>query len=106
MLSHGNFNATETLSCLRSRFQQTETVSDHPRTVRPRITDVRLDRHLEMTNTRRRFQTATATARKYGISRDTVLWRLRHCVRPIKPSRAYGGNALTRRHRDARMTWA
>lgn len=49
---------------------------------------------------------ATFTRRQYGMSIDTVLGRLRHCVRPIRPRQAYVGNALTRRHHDARMTWA
>ncbi len=95
-----------TIRSLRVRFQQTGAVSDRPRTGRPRVTDVRLDRHLELTHTRRRFQTATETARQYGISRDTVLRRLRHCNRPIRPRRPYVGSILTRRHRNARLNWA
>ena len=95
-----------TISKLRARFQQTGTFADRPRTGRPRVTNVRLDRHFELTHTRRRFQSATTTARQYGISRDTVLRRLRHCVRPIRPRRAYVGNVLERRHRVARLNWA
>lgn len=95
-----------TINNLHARFRQTGTVADRPRSGRPRVTDARLDRHFELTHTRHRFQTATATARQYGVSRDTVLRRLRHLRRPIRARRPYVGSILTQRHRAARLHWA
>lgn len=94
-----------TIIKLRDRFMQTGTVADRPRSGRPRVTGVRLDRHIELTHMRRWYQTASATARQYGISRDTVLRRLRQCGRPIRPRRPYIGPILSQRHRTARLNW-
>ena len=93
----------KTIMLLRDRFAQTGTIADRLRPGRPRVTGVRLDRHIELMHMRRQYQTATATARQYGISRDTVLRRLRRCVRPVRPRRPYTGLILTQRHRVARM---
>ena len=55
---------------------------------------------------RRRFQTATSSPRQYGISKQTLLRRLRQARQPIRPRRPYVRQALTARHRAARLQWA
>lgn len=95
-----------TIIQLRDRFAQTGNVADRSRSGRPRVTTARIDRYIELTHLRRRFETATVTARRLGISRDTVLRRLRQCNRPVRPRRPYVGPILTRRHRAARLNWA
>ena len=55
---------------------------------------------------KRRFQTATSSVRQYGISRQTVLRRLRQARQPIRPRRSYVGQVLTARHWAARLQWA
>ena len=59
------------------RFQQTGGVADRCKPDRPRFTNPRTDRFIMLTHLRRRFQTATSSARQYGISKQTVLGRLR-----------------------------
>ena len=93
-----------TIMLLRDIFAQTGTISYWPRPGRPRVMGVRLD--VELMHMWRQYQTATATARQYGISRDTVLGRLRRCVRPVHPRRPYTGPVLTQPHSVARMNWA
>ena len=53
----------------------------------------------------RRFQTATSSARQYGISKQTVLRRLGQAQEPIRPRRPYEGHVLTARHPAARLQW-
>ena len=60
---------------------------------------------ITLTHLRRRFQTATSPARQYGISKQTVLRRLRQARQPIRPMGPYMGQVLTR-HRAARLKWA
>ena len=91
---------------LRQRFQQTGGVADRRRPGRPRVTNPRTDRFITLTHLRRRFQTATSSARQYGISKQTVLRRLRQARRPIRPRRSYVGQVLTARHRAALLQWA
>ena len=55
---------------------------------------------------RRRFQTATSSARQYGISKQTMLRRLRQARQPIRTRRPYVGQVLTASHRAARLQWA
>ena len=59
-----------------------------------------------LTHLRCRFQAATSSARQYGISKQTVLRRLRQARQPIRPRRPYVGQVLTARHRAARLQWA
>ena len=66
-----------TIIRLRQPFQQTGGVADRRRPGRLRITNPRTDRFITLTHFRRRFQTATSSARQYGISKQTVLRRLR-----------------------------
>ena len=95
-----------TIIRLRLRFQQTGGVADRRRPGRPRVTNLRTDRFITLTHLRRRFQTATSSARQYGISKQTVLRRLRQARQPIRPMRPYVGQVLTARHRAARLQWA
>ena len=95
-----------TIIRLRQRFQQTGGVADRRRPGRPRVTNPRTDRFITLTHLRRRFQTATSSARQYGISKQTVLRRLRQARQPNWPSRPYVGQVLTARHRAARLQWA
>ena len=95
-----------TIILLRQRLQQTGGVADRRRPGRPRVTNPRMDRFITLTHLRRRFQTATSSARQYGISKQTVLRRLRQARQPIRPRKPYVGQVLTARHRDARLQWA
>ena len=96
----------KTIIRLRQRFQQTGGVADRRKPGRPRVTNPRTDRFITLTHLRRRFQTATSSARQYGISKQTVLSRLRQARQPIRPRRPYVGQVLTARHRAARLQWA
>ena len=93
-----------TIIRLHQRFSQTGGVADRRKPGRPRVTNPRTDRF--MTHLRRRFQTATSSARQHGISKQTVLRRLRQARQPIRPRRPYVGQVLTARHRAARLQWA
>jgi transposase-like protein len=95
-----------TIFRLRQRFQQTGGVADRPRPGRPRVTNPPTDRFITLRHLRRRFQTATSSARQYGISKQTVLCRLRQARQPIRPKRPCVGQVLTARHRAARLQWA
>ena len=95
-----------TIIRLRQRFQQTGGVADRRRPGRPRVTNPRTDRFTTLMHLRRRFQTATSSARQYGISKQTVLRRLRQARQPIRPRRPYVGQVHTARHRTARLQWA
>ena len=95
-----------TMIRLRQRFQQTGEVADRRRPGRPRVTNLRTDRFITLTQLRRRFQMATSSARQYGISKQTLLRHLRQARQPIRPRRPYVGQVLTARHRAARLQWA
>ena len=95
-----------TIIRLRQRFQQTGGVADRLGPARPRVINPRTDRFITLTHLRRRFQTATSFARQYGISKQTVLRRLRQARQPIRPTRPYVGQVLTARHRPPRLQWA
>ena len=95
-----------TIIRLRQRFQQTGGVADHRRPGGPRVTNPRTDRFITLTHLRRRFQRATSSARQYGISKQTVLRRLRQARQPVRPRRPYVGQVLRARHRVARLQWA
>ena len=88
---------------LRQRFQRTGGEADRRRPSRPRVTNPRTDRFITLMH---HFQTATSSARQYGISKQTVLRRLGQAGQPIRPRRLYVGQVLTARHRAARLQWA
>ena len=77
-----------TIIRLHQRFQQTGGVADLRRPGRPRVTNPRTDRFITLAHLRRRFQTATSSARQYGISKQTVLRRL------SKPGNQFGQGGL------------
>ena len=115
MLARGDnvFNVSRAFGChrntiirLRQRFQQTGGMADRRRPGRPRVTNPQTDRFITLTHLRRRFPTATSSARQYGISKQTLLRRLRQARQPIRPRRPYVGQVLTARHRAARLQWA
>ena len=115
MLARGDnvYNISRAFGCqrnttirLRQRFQQTGGVADRRSPGRPRVTNPRTDRFISLTHLRRRFQTATSSARKYGISKQTVLRRLRQAGQPIRQRRPYVGQVLSAHHRAARLQWA
>ena len=95
-----------TIIRLRQRFQQKGGIADRRRPGRPTVTNPRTDRFITLTHLRRRFQTATGSARHCGISKQTVLRLLRQARQPIRPRRPYVGQELTARHRAARLQWA
>ena len=92
-----------TIIRLRQRFQQTGGVADRRRPGRPRVTNPRTDRFITLTHLRRRFQTATSSARQYGITKQR---RLRQAQQPIRPKSPYVGQVVTARHRAARLQYA
>ena len=115
MLAHGDnvSNVSRAFGChrntiirLRQRFQQTRGVADRRRPGRTRVTNPRTDRFITLTHLQRRFQTATSSARQYGITKQTVLRRLRQARQPIRPRRPCVGQVLPARHRAARLQWA
>ena len=91
---------------LRQRFQQTGGVTDRRRPGRPWVTNPRTDRFITLTHLRRRFQTATSSARQYVISKQIVLRRLKQTRQPNRPRRPYVEQVLTGSHRAARLQWA
>ena len=78
-----------TIIQLRHRFQRTAGVADRRRPDRPRVTNPRTDRFITLTHLRRRFQTATSSARQYGIGKQTVLCHHMQARQPIRPRRPY-----------------
>ena len=95
-----------TIIRLPKRFQQKSVVPDRRRPGRPRLTNPRTEKFITLTHLRRRFQTATSSARQCGISKQTVLRRLWQARQPIRPRRPYVGQVLTERHQAARLKWA
>ena len=59
-----------TIIRLLQRFQQTGGVADRRKPDRPRVTNPRMDRFITLTHFRSCFQTATSSARQYGISKQ------------------------------------
>ena len=96
-----------TIIRFRQHFQQIGRVAGRLRPGRPSVTNPRTDRFIMLTHLRRRFQTATSSARQYGIGKQTVLRRLRQARQPIRPRRPYMyvGQVLTARHRAACLQW-
>ena len=94
MLARGSnvSNVSRAFGCHRNtiirlcqRLQQTGGMADRRRPGRPKVKNPRTDRLITLTYLRRRFQTATSSARQYGISKQTVLRRLRQARQPIRP---------------------
>ena len=109
MLARGD-NVSRAFRChrntiirLRQPFQQTRGVANHCRLGRPRVTNPPMDRFITLMHLRRPFQTATSSARQYGISKQTVLCCLRQARYSIRPRRSYLGQVLTACHRAAHL---
>ncbi|GFR87478.1 transposable element Tc1 transposase [Elysia marginata] len=104
-----NANRT-TIFKLRQRLHETNTVSDRPRSGRPRCTTQRQDRNLVRNHMNNRFLSASASSRqtrgrnKQRISANTVRRRL--STSGIRARRPYIGLILTQRHRHQRTLWA
>ena len=102
-----HFNTTRrTIQLLQARMNQTGTVTDRPRTGRPKITTAADDRGIRTLHLRDRFRTASHTARTFHgqISQYTVRRRLRaygiFCRRPVRRLN------LGPHHFQARLNWA
>lgn len=105
------FNVHEsTISRLKTRFEQTGSASDKPRSGRPRKTTPREDNYIVTTSRRNRFMSATVIAGRLQnstgtrVSVGTVRNRLRKAR--LRACRPYVGVPLTRRHRQTRLQWA
>ena len=81
------------------------TVCDPQRPGRPRATTATADCFITLTHLRQHFLPATVTARRYGLSGQTIRNRLRKNNNPIRARRHYKGQKMTRRHRIARVQW-
>ena len=77
-----------TINNLQQRFRQTGCVKDAVRSGRPKVTTPRQDRYITLTHLRNRFKTAESTGIQFGISRQTVLNRLRKNADPNKSQAA------------------
>ena len=82
-----------TITRLHQHFQQTGGVAYRRRPGRPTVANRRTDRFITLMHLRRRFQTATSSARQYGISKQTMLRRLRQARQPIRPRRPLHGTS-------------
>ncbi|GFR93772.1 transposable element Tc1 transposase [Elysia marginata] len=104
-----NVNRT-TIFRLRQRLHETNTVSNRPRSGRPRCTTQRQDRNLVRNHMNNRFLSASASSRhtrernNQRISANTVRRRL--SCSGIRARRPYIGPILTQRHRHQRTLWA
>ena len=98
----------DTIQKLRVPFQASGSVSDTPRSGRPRFTTATEDNLIRVTHLRDRFQTASKTAREWSghrpMRRFTVRRRLKaHGSVARHPARH---TRLLQRHRHARLNWA
>ncbi|GFR99149.1 transposable element Tcb1 transposase [Elysia marginata] len=103
-----NINRT-TIFRLRQRLYETNTVSDRPRSGRPRCTTQRQDRNLVRNHVNNRFLSASASSRQtrrrnnQRISANTVRRRL--STSGLRARRPYIGPILTQRLRHQRTLW-
>ncbi|GFR94373.1 transposable element Tc1 transposase [Elysia marginata] len=104
-----NVNRT-TIFRLRQRLHETDTVSDRPRSGRPRYTTQRQDRNLVRNHMNNRFLSASASSRQtrgrnnQRISANTVGRRL--STSGLRARRPCIGLILTQRHGHQRTLWA
>jgi len=83
------FNCSrETIYNLQTRYMNTGSTRDRPRSGRPRVTTPAQDRYIRTTHLRDRFQSASHTARTLPqhqpVSTQTVIRRLReHGIRQV-----------------------
>ncbi|MES9901740.1 MAG: helix-turn-helix domain-containing protein [Sedimenticola sp.] len=69
----------KTIDRLAGRYQATGAVHDRQRPGRPRVTTARADRYITLTHLRQRRLAATVTARRYGVSGQTIRTVLPGC---------------------------
>ncbi|GFR76569.1 transposable element Tcb1 transposase [Elysia marginata] len=99
-----------TIFRVRQRLHETGTVSDRPRSGRPRCTTQRQDRNLVRNHMNNRFLSASASSRhtrernNQRISANTVRRRL--STSGLRARRPYIGPILTQRLRHQRTLWA
>ncbi|GFR89504.1 transposable element Tcb2 transposase [Elysia marginata] len=104
-----NVNRT-TIFRLRQRLHKTDTVSDRPRSGRPRCATQRQDRNLVSNHMNNRFLSTSASSRQtrrrnnQRIGGNTV--RRRISASDLRARRPYIGPILTQRHRHQRTLWA
>lgn len=96
----------QTIHNLSTRYNTTGSVRDRPRPGQRRVTSQRDDRNIRLTHLRDRFLPATVTARRLGVTAQTIRNRLRQSHLTIRARRPYTGQILTARHRAARLVWA
>lgn len=96
----------QTIHNLTTRYATTGSVTDRPRSGRPRATSRRDDHVITLTHLRNRFTPATVTSRRFRVTAQTIRNRLRQDRVPIRARRPYTGQILTARHRAARLAWA
>lgn len=92
-----------TILCYQRRFQMTGDIVNRPCTGKAIVTTTSTARFITLTHLRRRFKTASSTARECGISGQTFLNRLRKVCSPIRSRGSYGGLIINHRNRNARM---
>ena len=104
-----NFGVSQgVISRLSSRFAETNSVLDRPRTGRPRCTTPAEDRYMRMCALRTRSISGVQLRARLlqagtRVSVQTVRRRLHSAG--LRARRPYVGSVLTPRHRQARMTW-
>ncbi|GFR88841.1 transposable element Tc1 transposase [Elysia marginata] len=104
-----NVNRT-TIFRLRQRLDETNTLSNRPRSEWPRSTTQRQDRNLVRNHVNNRFLSASASSRQtrgrnnQRIKANTVRRRL--STSGLRARRPYFGPILTQRHRHQCTLWA
>lgn len=86
--------------------QQSRNVRDGVPLCRPNVTTARQDRYIALTHVRDRFKTALLTARKFGISRQTVLNRLSKNENSFRDGWSQAGQIINPRIPNLRRLWA
>ncbi|GFS16259.1 transposable element Tc1 transposase [Elysia marginata] len=100
----------KTIFKVRQRLHETDTLSDRPRSGRPRCTTQRQDRNLVINHIDNRFLSASASSRhtrernNQRISANTVRRRL--STSGLRARRSYIGPILTQCLRHQRTLWA
>ena len=97
----------DTIQKLRRRFQATGTVSDAPRTGRPRVTTPADDNFIRVLHLRDRFKTASSPARECpGNCRSRFTVRRRLKSHGIVAKRLARRSVLLAGHCRARLNWS
>jgi hypothetical protein len=95
----------QTIYNLKTRYATTGSVTDRPRSGRPRATSCRDNRFITFTHLRNRFTQATVTAQRLGISDETIRNRLRQYRAPIRARRPYTGQILLAQNGVKVLPW-